>query len=127
MSQDVDQALAEIRKLANEVPAERVYFTLRKLRVKPLPAKTVETVRLCLACQKLGLPITTNLLAALTKKDPKVICDALHILGDKKVLTIIRGSTTIYHRWLISQEFLNHWNPNPTKTQNEGGASNEEG
>jgi len=99
-----------VRREAAMIPYERVYFALRKMRVKPLKKQTAETMRICLAVHRLGFPITVPIVACLRGRGKCTTTDSLHVLGDKKCLTLLRGSRNRLSRWIVSPEFLRHFN-----------------
>ena len=100
-----EEVLNLIRDTAKSIDYDRVYYTLRKLRVKWLKPRTVEIMRLCLAIDKLGFTITTNLLNHLMglqgrgKKNRTI--QLLHTMGDKHLLVYVRENTPVY-RWKVS-------------------------
>jgi hypothetical protein len=99
-----------VKREAAVIPFERVYFVLRKMRVKPLKKQTVETMRICLAIHQLGFPITVSMIAGLRGRGHGTTTGSLHVLGDKKCLTLLRGSRKRLSRWIVSPEFLRHFN-----------------
>jgi len=56
-----------IRRKYEKIPPERVYFAMRKLRVRRIYPETVETMRYCLVLHKLGIYITSYLIADLKR------------------------------------------------------------
>jgi len=105
----LDDALELIQREAEAVPYERVYYALRRMRVNHVYEPTVETMRLCLALQKRGLRVTVPLIGALRKRTDTAAVSTLHTLGDKKCLTLIRGSNRLNLTWIVSPEFLRQY------------------
>jgi len=105
----IEDVLELIWREAAAIPYERVYFTMKKMQVKPLKFQTVETMRLCLVIHRLGLSITAPMVAGLRSRKQNTATDALHILGDKKCLTLLRGSKKRFSRWIVSPRFLQHF------------------
>lgn len=99
-----------IRREASAIPYERVLYTLKEMRVKPVYSQTVETMRFCQALHQLGLRITVPLLSTLRNRTSRVVTGTLHILGDKNCLTLLRGSKKTLLQWIVSSMFLDHYN-----------------
>ena len=95
-----------IRHEAETIPYERVFYTLKEMRVKPVFHQTTETMRVCLATHLQGLRITVPLLSTLRDRTPAVVTGTLHILGDKNCLTLLRGTRNIRLQWIVSLTFL---------------------
>ena len=108
-----DEIIARLIETMNDIPDDKIYFTLRQFRVKYIKPETVRVVGACLALQAYGLPVTTRLLCALLKLDPMLasggLAARLHTLGDKKVL-ILKRPETLYrsgqYEWVVSPQFL---------------------
>lgn len=123
----MDNGLTEIeliemvRQEVEQVSYARVYYTLRLMRVRPVWKSHVEKVRVCLALQQLGIPITTHTVNACLPPElqskSKCIIVSLHNLGDKHILTLLRdakmrsvkGMGNPHLRWIVSPVFLKHY------------------
>lgn len=104
-----DDVLELTQQEAAEIPCERVYYTLKRMRLKPLFPQTIETMRLCLALHRLGLRVTAFIIAALRGCTKENALISLHILGDKKCLTLLRGSKKDCLQWIVSPDFLRNY------------------
>jgi len=104
-----EDVLELTRREIAEIPYERVYYTLKMMRFKPLFPQTVEMMRLCLAVHRLGLRVTAFLIATLRDCTKENALTSLHILGDKKCLTLLRGSKEPWFQWIVSPDFLQHY------------------
>jgi len=92
-----------------EIPPERVFFAMKKMRLKNIRPETVETMRYSLALHKLGLFVTTYLISNLRGISHSRAVQLLHRLGDLKCLTLLRGGRRKMNRWLVSQAFLENY------------------
>ena len=101
-----EDVLGLINREVASVPYERVYYTLKQMRLKPLFHQTVDTMRLCLAIHNLGLRVTASLISTLRGCTRDNVLMSLHILGDKRCLTLLRGSRNRCSRWVVSADFL---------------------
>ena len=97
--------IGDIRKEAVSIMGETIYFPLRKMKLKGIHIEAIERLKYCIVLDKLGLPITVPLLARLTQSKEATALHALHILGDKKVLTLARGSSSCFYSWYLSSQF----------------------
>ena len=105
-----------IRLEYRKVPPERVYFTMKKMKVKRIRSETVETMRFSLALHKLGIFVTTHLIASLRGISEIEALRLLHRLGDVKCLTLLRdGKGGTANRWVVSSVFLESygWEDHP--------------
>lgn len=98
-----------VRREANRIPSERVYYAMKRMRLKRIIPQTVETMKLCLAAHKLGFFITARLIAELQNISPLTVLNKLHTLGDKKCLTLVRGGSRTASRWVVSAIFIKHY------------------
>jgi len=105
----VEDTLELVRREASTIPTEQVYFALKKMRIKWIYTQTVETMRFCLAVHRLGLRVTSPLMAALRGNSESSVMETLHMLGDKKCLTLLRGSKKDRLQWIVSPIFLDHY------------------
>jgi len=64
------------------VPPERVFYAMKKLRLKNIRPETVETMRYSLALHRLGLFVTTNLISNLRGISQIGAAQLLHRLGE---------------------------------------------
>lgn len=102
------QIINLLKNQVKQIPREKIYFTLRKLRVHPIRKETVEIMCICMALHNQGIPITTELMIHLRGVRSTT---SLHTLGDKKALTLLRPkSNPQFHKWIISDVFKNYYN-----------------
>jgi len=101
-----EDVLSLINREVASLPYERVYYALKRMRLKPLFQQTVETMRFCLAIHNLGLRVTASLISTLRGCTRDNVLTSLHILGDKRCLTLLRGSRNRCSRWVVSSDFL---------------------
>jgi len=102
-----DQVLKMIEREKQSISEVRVYYNLRRYQVRRFQKETVETVRYCLALDRLGLPITVRLLRRLTPaRSDSAIIRMLHTLGDKRVLVMRKtGPYTERIVWRVNPAF----------------------
>jgi len=91
------------------IPPERVFFAMKKMRLKNIRPETVETMRYSLALHRLGLFVTTYLISNLRGISRISAVQLLHRLGDLKCLTLLRGGRRKMNRWLVSHAFLENY------------------
>jgi len=89
----------------DEIPHHRVYFSMREMKLRWISSETVDTIKCCIALEELGIPITTPMITLMRQKDGGVVRNSLHTLGDKQVLTMMRGSKFRVQRWILSPLF----------------------
>ena len=94
-----------INTKASEVSDVKVFYSLKQMKIKRISPKTIQAVKLCIGLETLGLSINTNTLCFLLDICPETIRQRLHILGDKKVLNLVRGSKGVAHKWMLSDVF----------------------
>lgn len=102
-----EDVLASVRAYASSISQEKLYYTLKKLHVRPITQPSLEILRYAVALDHLGLPITTELLTALAKKERGNICVIAHQLGDKHILILKRDNQRNF-TWVISDFFKKH-------------------
>jgi hypothetical protein len=100
--------LALAQEKAKEVDEARVYYTLRKMRLRFIRSSAVKVVKYAVALMELGLPITAPLMTTILKKVDKSVLAQLHNLGDRHVLVLKRLDSTCYE-WTLSGIFLKHY------------------
>lgn len=108
MSVTANEFIYELKRRADRIDNTRVYFVLRKMRLRPVRVHTVELVKLCIAINEAGLPITNTLMSSITNKTECNSNVTLHILGDRKILTILRDDKYM-NRWIISDMFKSYY------------------
>ena len=110
------QAIEIIRNTMKEIPAYKVYYTMKLMKLTRIYSATVEKLRACLAIHLHGLPVTTTLVASVIKKSPTYtdvsgIVTTLHSLGDKNCLVLKRGTRKMRNlEWVISPTFMKYYN-----------------
>ena len=109
MSMTDEEAFELIRNRVKEIDNTRVYFCLRTMKVKPISTKIVENMKICIAITEMKLPITLRLFSYLRgyKITHQTLLGTLHTLGDKKVITLVRGDFKDWYtcRWLLGESF----------------------
>ena len=85
---------------------DRVYYTLRKMKITHITERAVEAVLIFLALQKLNtMSVSVGLFNVfLNAKDPWTL---LHLLGDKKVVVLKRGSDP--YEYMLSNVFMQYY------------------
>ena len=115
------QIIDMTQKLMKEMPYEKVYFTLKKMKQKPIFPSLVRKARACLALHQLGLPITTYTLEkVLGFKKRSGALGSLHNLGDRNILTLVRDRRPSeskirgfpFLRWVLNPLFLRAYEGN---------------
>jgi len=105
----IEEIIKLIQDKHSEIENHRVYFSLRDMKLKFIRDITVDTVMYCIAIHELGLPITAQLIADMTDVTTQSIRNRLHNLGDKNVITLIRGSGYPVARWVLNPEFARRY------------------
>lgn len=98
-----------IHDKVQEVENFRVYYTMRDMKIKYITETTVNTVRYCIVLHELGLPITAQLISTLEGRTTQNLRNKLHTLGDKQILTMIRGADSSINRWILNPLFSNKY------------------
>jgi len=101
----VDELLRRVKDKHDKILYEKVWFSLRAMRLRWISPKTVDLVKYCIALSEEGYPATTPLLTVLAQRTPTTVRERLHLLGDKNVLTFIRGSRDRVQKWFLSDVF----------------------
>lgn len=110
------QAIEIIRNTMKEIPAYKVYYTMKLMNLSRIYAVTVKKMRACLAIHLHGLPITTPLLNSVLIESPSQsdlpgAVTILHSLGDKNCLVMKRGTKSKKRlEWVVSPVFLKYYN-----------------
>jgi hypothetical protein len=105
----VEDVLALVKEKSEEVDEVKVYFTLRKMKLKHLKSSTIEAVKYAVALTELGLPITVPLMTALLGKVHESVLAQLHNLGDRHVLVLKRSDVGGPYEWTLSPVFRQHY------------------
>lgn len=100
------EAILQIRKEAKNLPREKILYAMRKLRVKPICIKSVDTMAFAVALFKYHIPLSVELLEFLDEVGDETARNRLHILGDKKCLTIVKRAGGKYLEWILSDWFI---------------------
>lgn len=105
------QAIELIRDYYDKLENWRIVWAFKKLKMKFIREATVELMKVCLALNAYGLPITTRLASSILEKGVATIGMSLHILGDKKCLILKRGLTGSYgsNEWVVSPLFMDNY------------------
>jgi len=103
-----DYTLEELKELLTRVyekiPPLAIRSAAKELQIKRLHQSAIDCLRWCVAIQIVGLPITINLMRELIPKSPSSLRHRLHILGDKRLLTLIRKGDRC--RWVVHPSLL---------------------
>lgn len=95
--------LHEIAKLDDA----KILFECKKLRCYLTHKGTQKHIKICVALNNLGLPITIPLVSSIANQSSIVVSRVLHTLGDKNVLILKRhasGCNAIV--WIVNPWFL---------------------
>lgn len=112
------QAVELVQTMMKEIPIWKIHYTFKLMKLKNIRQPTKEKMRGCLALHSVGLPITTELLAAvlgLTKKTQRYgLIGSLHGLGDKYCLVLKRGDKQSIgpgepYEWAVHSLFLKYF------------------
>jgi len=82
----------------------KIYYALKQYKFKPFRKKSIELVKVCLAIESLGLPITSDLVNPFTQTE-HYPTTRLHVLGDKHVLILKRKLGHRFHEWVMHPAF----------------------
>ena len=112
MSLTLEELADLIKETSEKLNTAKVYWTLRAYGVKNFREATVQLTQLCLACKKLGIPITSRLVSAIQEKHISCISANLHRLGDQHVLLLkrkskIRDKSRVISKYMI-YEYMVH-------------------
>lgn len=108
-----EEIVGEIKAEMRKIDDVKIHFTLKKMKLSRISSAQVRSVKIFLALREMGLNIvTTNVFYAVYGKSRSNILTVLHLLGDKGVLTWIRRNKSGPLRYMLSEKFLNLWNPN---------------
>ncbi|RLI96063.1 MAG: hypothetical protein DRP00_05925 [Candidatus Aenigmatarchaeota archaeon] len=105
----IDEIIKLVKETMNSIDSVRLFYELRKKKIKFLRKTSLEVIRASIALHMLGLPITTTLLSAILGLDTQYIRVALHALGDKHVLILKRedyGSRGYGYEWIPNPAVL---------------------
>jgi hypothetical protein len=105
----VEDVLAMVEEKAKEVDEIKVYYSLRKMRLRHLKSATVKAVKYAVALTELGLPITTSIMTPLLKKVDVSVLTQLHNLGDRHILVLKRSELGGCYEWALSPVFRQHY------------------
>jgi hypothetical protein len=107
-----DDIFKEVRKKAKELNETRIFYTLKKMGVKPLRKDTIELVRTLLAFNVAGYTfdgyVTIRMLREAIGTSLNAVRSRCHVLGDKGVLRLkyFKGTSSVILGYKISKEFL---------------------
>lgn len=105
----IEEALALIRAEYEKVDKDRVFWSVRMMRAKHFQATTYDLLTWCIAVHNCGLRITCKLISALIGDPITALIGRLHLLGDRKFLTLVRKSsgmgTGARCEWVLSSYF----------------------
>lgn len=106
-----DQLFSILKDTMKKIPQEKVYFTLKRMRQKPITRPLVQRVKACIALDETGVPInsyTVKKLLGVPRTASALY--SLHNLGDRNILTMVRGSKITKNlRWVLNPLFLKHY------------------
>lgn len=105
----LEEVVDLIKDRVQEIENYRVYYTMRGMKIRYIRDTTVDTVRYCIALQELGLPITAQLVSELEGTTTQSVRNKLHTLGDKHVLTMVRGTKSPVNRWVLNPMFTDKY------------------
>ena len=94
MALSYDNILGYVNQTINEIKEEIVFAVLLK-KYKWRASYDIQNVLLCLAMHKLGLPINSIRFQHLKNTSNQNANRILHVLGDKKILTLKRNQRKI--------------------------------
>lgn len=100
-----DDVKKRVLEAMDKIPCERVYFELRKYRVRYIKEETIILVKCCMALRKVGLPITQRTVNWILGRDENSLLYSLHQLGDKKILVFKRDDKRRF-TWLLNPIFV---------------------
>jgi len=104
-----EDVLALVHEKAREVDEVRVYYALRKMKLRFLTSEVVDVVKYAVTLTELGLPITAPLMTTLLRKVHVSVLAQLHSLGDKHVLVLKRSDVGKRYEWVFSPVFHQHY------------------
>lgn len=105
-----EEVLRLVREYMKTIEDSRIYFTLRKMKLKHFGEGTIRAVKVFLALHHFQLDIVgTNLFGELYGTSSAATLAQLHRLGDKGVLTLVRGGKFGQLRYMLSRKFLEHF------------------
>jgi hypothetical protein len=105
----VEDVVSHIRERIGGIDNTRVYLVLRTMNFKPIRVDTIENIKLCMAIEEEGLPITSELLGYLNHTHTPNNLQFMHGLGDKKIAVLLRDGIGKEHRWMLSDKFKEYY------------------
>jgi len=114
MEETLQKLLATVRTQAKNYDESKIYFTLRKMKVRNITEGQITAIKYFLALRELGLPVvTTTLYSFISDTDPVSTLALLHRLSAKRVLNLIREKAAVHtpYRFMLSDLFLRHFQP----------------
>lgn len=98
-----------LNKVAQESSDVPIWYGLKAWKFKPIRPDTLRFTKKLLIAHCAGFEaLTSKLVAYITSMDIGSIRSKLHILGDKHVLTWLRGKNEMEHRWRFNQDFISN-------------------
>lgn len=92
----------------NRLDDVRIFYALHRYKAKRITHTTLELVMICVAIDKVGLPITSDIIRTL---DPSLnrsnLVGRLHLLGDKHILVLKRKRKLRdrFYEWVLHPAF----------------------
>ena len=106
----MSEAIDEVKKQIQLIPSEHVFYALRQMKLRNISEQQINTVKIFLALRHFGLNIIpTTLFKELYGRTYSNALRILHLLGDKKVLMLVRNKKTGPMRYILSETFLSFY------------------
>ena len=105
----IEEVISLVRDTMDSIDPVRLFYELKKKKVKFLRERSLEIARAAISLHILGLPINTTVLSCILDIDPQVIRSVMHALGDKHVFTLKRegyGSKGYGYEWIPNPAVL---------------------
>lgn len=109
----VDDALKQIEKHIETIENTDIYYTLKKLKVRYTSEATIRAIKIFIACKYYGIDIVTSSIFYYFYGSSRTSAlSQLHILGDKGILTLLKGNSKGLLRYMLSEKFNEHFYKN---------------
>ena len=110
----------EIREIVKaeveKIPDEKIFFTMRKLKMKYISPEAVEVMKYAIVFSQIKIPsegdeiyripLNDLTLRYFSESKANTRLDILHLLGDKKCLTLLRPNKPSLLTWVPSALFM---------------------
>lgn len=98
-------AIKLIEKHYEEIPHYAIYYSMKQWGSPKVYKSTAKVVRMCVAIDDLGLPITSRMVSDLLDKNTNSLLTTLHNLGDQGILLLTSQTIGNALVWIVNPKF----------------------